>query len=86
MVDAASQALARLLLDGTGAQAWIEYIRRRAAEAAARTAAASSPDQQTAAEDTPGSDEQDTPEPDAAPDPQAALRAARNAAFRDQQR
>jgi predicted phage terminase large subunit-like protein len=30
-VDAASQALARLLLDGTGAQAWTEYIRRKAA-------------------------------------------------------
>lgn len=30
-VDATSQALARLLLDGTGATAWTEYLRRRAA-------------------------------------------------------
>jgi hypothetical protein len=29
-VDATSQALARLLLDGTGAQAWTEYLRRLA--------------------------------------------------------
>lgn len=55
-VDAASQALAQLLLDGTGAQAWIEYARRKAqaiAEAKAQSAeagalftaeAASSPD------------------------------------------
>ena len=29
-VDAASQALARLLLDGVGAGAWIEYLRGKA--------------------------------------------------------
>lgn len=34
MVDAASQALAEMLLDGTGAQAWLDWARRKAAEAA----------------------------------------------------
>jgi hypothetical protein len=34
-VDAASQALAEMLLDGTGAQAWIDWAKRKAAEAAA---------------------------------------------------
>jgi len=34
-VDATSQALAEMLLDGTGAQAWIEWAKRKAAEAAA---------------------------------------------------
>ena len=39
-VDATSQALRELLLDGTGAMAWIEWARQRAAEAAARNNAA----------------------------------------------
>ena len=30
MVDAVSQALAEMLLDGTGAQAWLEWARRKA--------------------------------------------------------
>jgi len=34
-VDATSQALAEMLLDGTGAQAWIEWAKRKAEEAAA---------------------------------------------------
>ena len=33
MVDATSQALAEMLLDGTGAQAWITWARRKAEEA-----------------------------------------------------
>ena len=33
-VDATSQALAEMLLDGTGAQAWIEWAKQKAAEAA----------------------------------------------------
>jgi len=32
MVDATSQALAEMLLDGTGAQAWIAWARRKAEE------------------------------------------------------
>ena len=35
LVDMMSQALAELLLDGTGAQAWIDWARRKAEEAAA---------------------------------------------------
>jgi predicted phage terminase large subunit-like protein len=35
-VDAASQALAELLLDGTGAQAWLEWAKRKAEDAALR--------------------------------------------------
>ena len=34
MVDATSQALAEMLLDGTGAQAWISWAKRRAEQAA----------------------------------------------------
>lgn len=34
-VDALSQALAEMLLDGTGFQAWLEWIKRKAEEAAA---------------------------------------------------
>ena len=34
-VDAASQALAELLLDGTGAQAWLEWAKRKAEAVAA---------------------------------------------------
>ncbi|MGN6609993.1 MAG: phage terminase large subunit [Jatrophihabitans sp.] len=40
-VDATSQALARLLLDGTGAAAWTEWLRKRAAQAAVAAASAS---------------------------------------------
>ena len=45
-VDATSQALAELLLDGTGAQAWIEWARRKAEAAVAGT--------ESAAESQPG--------------------------------
>lgn len=88
-VDATSQALARLLLDGTGAQAWIEYIRRQAEAAAGARAAGE--DASPGVEDEPAEDPATAAEPDTpndpqqsdAPDPTAALRAARNAAFRE---
>lgn len=35
-VDATSQALAHMLLDGSGAQAWIDYVRRKAATTTAK--------------------------------------------------
>lgn len=69
-VDAASQALAQLLLDGSGAQAWIAYARRRA-EAATAPARPVEPQQESTA----------TEEPE---DPVAARRRARNAAHRAQ--
>ncbi len=81
-VDSTSQALARLLLDGSGAQAWIEWARRKA-EAAGRTAAVDTqPADQAVAVEKP-------PEPhsdvlSASADPAAARRAARNAAYRAQ--
>jgi predicted phage terminase large subunit-like protein len=78
-VDAASQALARLLLDGTGAQAWIDWARRKAEAGAQPLAARDTPE---AAH--PGADGKvPALEPT---DPVAARRAARNAAFRDQNR
>jgi predicted phage terminase large subunit-like protein len=42
-VDATSQALAQMLLDGTGAQAWIDYARRRAEAATAAVQQAVAP-------------------------------------------
>jgi predicted phage terminase large subunit-like protein len=86
-VDAASQALAELLLDGNGAQAWIEWARRKAEAAAAGRELAAPPAR-------PGLP--DAPAPEAAPaaaesepepvplDPAAALKTARDAAFRAQ--
>lgn len=71
-VDATSQALAQLLLDGTGAQAWIDYARRKA-EASVTNPTAEEP---AAIHDA----------PEAAVDPAAILRAARNAAHRTQYR
>lgn len=72
-VDSTSQALARLLLDGTGAQAWIEWAKRRAAEAGMTPRVAAVPEPDAPAE----------PEPEAEPDdPVARLRAARTAALR----
>ncbi|MCX4750911.1 phage terminase large subunit [Kitasatospora sp. NBC_01287] len=65
-VDATSQALAQMLLDGTGAQAWLAYARRKA-EAA--TAPAAEPALEQA---TPGNPE----------DPADIHKAARDAAFR----
>jgi predicted phage terminase large subunit-like protein len=71
-VDATSQALAQLLLDGSGAQAWIDFARRKA-EAVVHSAAT----------EEPGADTSVTPGPKPAPlDPVAARQAARNAAHR----
>lgn len=78
-VDATSQALARLLLDGSGAAAWIEYLKRHTADLEASRQSVQQP---------PG------PEP-VEPEPQALqvpmtdaerLREARNAMFRAQYR
>lgn len=71
MVDATSQALSRLLLDGSGAQAWIAYARRRA-EARA-TDQPDQPDQPVGCVE---------PEPAQQPGPADALRLARNQAYR----
>lgn len=67
-VDATSQALAQLLLDGNGAQAWIAYARRKAE--AVRAAQSATVEPQAPMQPT--------------EDPMAALRAARNAARRSQ--
>lgn len=79
MVDATSQALAQMLLDGTGAQAWIEYARRKA-EAIARAAA------ETEEAAKPVFDQTDPPTPSEPEDPVAVRKRARDAAFRNQHR
>src|SRR5487761_2156015 len=77
-VDAASQALAEMLLDGTGAQAWIAWAKRKAEAVSGDTPPEPRPE--------PG------PEPEPEPavvvpiDPAAARKAARDAMFRAQQR
>lgn len=73
-VDATSQALAQMLLDGTGAQAWIDYARRKAEAANTATAAAD-------ADAKP-----EPPTPDQPEDAAAARKRARDAAYRQQQR
>lgn len=82
-VDSTSQALARLLLDGSGAQAWIEWARRKA-EARARTAAGDTQTGHPDALDAPAPGEPGPDEAAAPVDPVDALRAARNAAHRAQ--
>lgn len=74
-VDATSQALAVLMLDGSGAQAWIDYVRTKAA--------ADTSDQTVVATTAPS--EQSLPATQPQPDPADALRAARNAAIRQHQ-
>jgi len=75
-VDATSQALAQMLLDGTGAQAWIDYVRRKA-----QTVTATVPDPAAAP-----SPEPHAPAGEAPPeDPATARKRARDAAFREQQ-
>jgi len=77
-VDSTSQALAQMLLDGTGAQAWIDYVKRKAEEG---VTAAAVPSMSDRAAPAPANIEAVTPE--AAPiDPVAARQAARNAAYR----
>ena len=80
-VDAVSQALAELLLDGTGAQAWIAWAKRKAEEAAAGTPAPEPRQDGHVNGHTPAGD---TPAPEPPPepaDPAEARRLARNAAF-----
>lgn len=74
-VDATSQALAQLILDGTGAQAWIDYARRKA-EAATQ-------DKPVTADSPPSAAVPTLP---VAVDPAAARQAARNAVHRAQHR
>jgi predicted phage terminase large subunit-like protein len=71
-VDATSQALAQLLLDGTGAQAWIAHARRKAEAIAAAKAATAAPEP--------------VPAPGEPEDPVAARQRLRNAAHRQQNR
>lgn len=79
-VDATSQALARLLLDGSGAMAWIAYLQRRAAAIAAGQAepepAGVEPGEPADATEPPAK-----PEPPAE-DPVAARKRVRDEAFR----
>lgn len=70
-VDATSQALAQMLLDGNGAQAWIAYARRKAQAVIDSTSTAEAPTAQSTVTDQPL-------------DPVAARQAARNAAHRAQ--
>jgi len=82
-VDGTSQALQRLLLDGTGAQAWTDYL-RKLAEGKAGAQAALEPEPVAAVE---GSAEQPVLEA-AAPvkEELSPLQAARQAAFKSQRR
>jgi predicted phage terminase large subunit-like protein len=74
-VDATSQALSQMLLDGSGAQAWIEYARRKAETLAARAQSPAVPAAPIAAMPAPPVDPED---------PAAALQRALNASFRQQ--
>jgi predicted phage terminase large subunit-like protein len=79
-VDSASQALAELFLDGTGAQAWLAWAKRKAEQAAVDRGEAPAPEPQPQAAEA-------EPEPTAVPlDPVEARRQARNAALRAQRR
>lgn len=81
LVDMMSQGLAELLLDGTGAQAWIDWARRKAEEAAA-----GQPPEKSANGHVPQPEE--TPAAEEAPvvlSPEELRRQARNAAFKAQQ-
>jgi predicted phage terminase large subunit-like protein len=80
MVDATSQALSQMLLDGSGAQAWIDHARRKAEALVADKRAPTSPTATAPHQPLHPGDPADT-EPE---DPAAALRRARNAAFRSQ--
>ena len=76
-VDATSQALAELLLDGTGAQAWIAWAKRKAEEAAAGITPEPRHDGHQNGHAPPA-----VPEPAEAPlTPAEARRKARDAAF-----
>ena len=78
-VDATSQALAEMFLDGTGALAWLEWARRKAMEAAAARGEGPAPEPVPVTVPAP----QPEPEPEPVPlDPVEARRAARTAALR----
>lgn len=78
-VDATSQGLAYLVLDQTGAQAWIDYMRRQAGTQ--ETPADDTPSEDAPADDTPA----DEPPTETAPeDPVAARKRARDEARRRQ--
>lgn len=77
-VDSTSQALAQMLLDGTGAQAWIDYVRRKAEEGGMLRHV------KPAEADPEPAEPVVEPEPEAL-DPVDARQAARNAAFRARQ-
>lgn len=82
MVDAASQALAEMLLDGNGAQAWISWAKRKA-EAAVQEAAAEAADPTSVAPEANGSNGNGhpvAPKP-ASEAPEDARQRARQAAF-----
>lgn len=86
-VDATSQALSQMLLDGTGAQAWIDYVRRKAEALVQAQAVAgdAEPEQTTAAEQPADAESAGEPTPSEtvpAEDPAVARQRARNAAFR----
>jgi predicted phage terminase large subunit-like protein len=83
LVDMMSQGLAELLLDGTGAQAWIAWAKRKAEEAAAsRPPEPRVNGHQDGHAPPPVADEAEaSPEP---LDPVEARRQARNAAYRAQ--
>ena len=79
-VDSASQALAEMFLDGTGAQAWIEWARRKALVAAAGRGEGPAPEPRPAAVQPEAPPE---PEPEPVPlDPVTARKLARDAALR----
>lgn len=86
LIDMMSQALAELLLDGTGAQAWIAWAKRKAAEAEAEAErngeAAPEPRQNGHLNGHAPPGDTTAPEPPPVPaDPAEARRLARNAAF-----
>lgn len=90
-VDATSQVLSQMLLDGTGAQAWIDYVRRKAealvqAKAKAQAQARDGEPEPIAAAEQPTADEptEATAVPETAEDAAVARQRARNAAFRAQ--
>ncbi|MFJ8798527.1 phage terminase large subunit [Streptomyces sp. NPDC102487] len=94
-VDATSQALSQLLLDGSGAQAWIDYVRRLAQAAAEARASGDDPykaQAEAVAANTPDDGTADTAEhaePAADPEPEdpvAARKRLRDQAFRNQNR
>ena len=84
-IDSASQALAELFLDGTGAQAWIDWARKKAEAMAAGAGNDTPPSHRGRGEaPTTGPD----PEPEADPVPlgdEQRRRQARNEMFRQQQ-